>query len=304
MFQDGDVICFLGDSITANGRWEAEVFQTLIKKADVKCYNCGASGSRADIVIDYLHPFCLAKKPTYVSIMFGVNDIDRWACSKAYKATHNDSESVVEKALLNYAEHMEKIVLACQEYGARVILCTPIPYDEYSESAEENLRCDYALEKCAGIVRGLAKKYDCVLVDLRKNLLPLISQTSLICPDRVHPTDEGCHVIAQTYLKELGVVKAPTFSEPFVFESWNKERFEIETKVKMLDFIERVVMWQERKTKGWGVAEMVAEAQRRVAQDPDKTEYMTGCYEIYLENANKREELENELVKRTIEHKD
>ena len=300
MFQFGDVICFLGDSITADGRWEAEVFQTLAKRTNVKCYNCGASGGRADIVIDYLYSFCLSKNPSYVSIMFGVNDIDRWACTKAYKAEHGYSEQVVERAIKNYAEYMEKIVLACQKFGAKVILCTPIPYDEYNDTNEENLCCDYALEKCAEVIRALAEKYGCKLVDMRKNLLPHIPKHYLISPDRVHPSDNGYHAIAQIYLQEIGEITKADFDTPFVFETWNKRRFEIETKVKMLDFIERVVLWQQRKEYGWGVAEMIEEARKRIAQDPEKKEYMTGWYEIYLENANNREFLENELIKRTM----
>lgn len=301
MFQNGDVICFLGDSITANGLWEAEIFQTLLKTVDVKCYNCGASGSRADIVIDYLQDFVFSKNPTHVSIAFGVNDIDRWACSKAYKSNHDDGEQVVEKALVNYATYMEKIVCACKAKGIEVVLCTPIPYDEYSESDEENLRCDYALEQCADIVKTLAKKCDCKVVDFRKYLLPIIPNNGIICPDRVHPTDDGCHAIAQIYLQEIGAIKQADFSTLFVFEVWNKRRYDVETKVKMLDFIEKVVLWQECKLQGWGVAEMIAETKKRISQDPDKKEYMTGCYEIYLDNVYKRADLEKELLKYTIE---
>ena len=31
MFKDGDILCFLGDSITASGLWESEVYQILRK---------------------------------------------------------------------------------------------------------------------------------------------------------------------------------------------------------------------------------------------------------------------------------
>lgn len=44
MFKDKDVICFLGDSITANGLWMAEVYQELRKKYRIKCYNIGVPG--------------------------------------------------------------------------------------------------------------------------------------------------------------------------------------------------------------------------------------------------------------------
>ena len=75
MFLEKDIICFLGDSITANGRWMAEVYQYLRKKYKVKCYNCGFSGGTALNASYYLNSECLIYNPDYVSIMFGINDI-------------------------------------------------------------------------------------------------------------------------------------------------------------------------------------------------------------------------------------
>ena len=57
MFHDNDVICFLGDSITANGLWMSEVYQVLRKKYKVRCYNCGVSGSTARCAKQYLHTY-------------------------------------------------------------------------------------------------------------------------------------------------------------------------------------------------------------------------------------------------------
>ena len=77
MFQDGDVLCFLGDSITANGRWMAEVYQNLREKYGVKCYNCGVSGGMTEFALFYLDSQCLVHSPDYVVMMFGINDIYR-----------------------------------------------------------------------------------------------------------------------------------------------------------------------------------------------------------------------------------
>ena len=47
MFKKNDIVCFLGDSITAKGLWMAEVYQSIRKTCAVKCYNCGVSGITA-----------------------------------------------------------------------------------------------------------------------------------------------------------------------------------------------------------------------------------------------------------------
>ena len=76
MFKNGDVICFLGDSITASGLWESEVYQHIRRHTDIKCYNCGISGGTAALASEYLHSYCLIKNPTHIFIMFGANDIN------------------------------------------------------------------------------------------------------------------------------------------------------------------------------------------------------------------------------------
>ena len=55
MFKDKDVICFLGDSITASGLWEAEIYQFLRKKYKIKCFTCGVSGSTATKALGYMN---------------------------------------------------------------------------------------------------------------------------------------------------------------------------------------------------------------------------------------------------------
>ena len=72
MFKDKDVICFLGDSITANGLWMAEVYQELRKKYKVKCYNIGVSGGRIFMAEKCLYSRCLAFNPDYVTVSFGI----------------------------------------------------------------------------------------------------------------------------------------------------------------------------------------------------------------------------------------
>ena len=75
MFKDGDIICFFGDSITANGLTVAEIYQTVGKKKRIKCFNCGVSGGDARNASEYIYSHCLIRNPTYVVVNFGINDM-------------------------------------------------------------------------------------------------------------------------------------------------------------------------------------------------------------------------------------
>lgn len=302
MFNDRDVICFLGDSLTAGGIAMAEIYQTVRKRANIKCYNCGVSGGTAELASLYLHRFCLAKNPTHVVIMFGANDIHMDYYSEGY--TGSDKQEAIQNALRVYAEKMEYIVKECLDFGSEVILCTPVPYDEYNDGKVENKHCQCGLDACAEAVMALAKKYSLPVVDFRGEFLPLMTPLKPISPDRVHPTPFGYHVMAQIFLKSIGEIGNVDFDTPFVIEKWNQERQTVEKTVKLLDFIEFVVLYRESREKGWTVIDKIEESKRRLAEikvngNGNFSSYFELCYEAYINHAKKYDELIGELTKRT-----
>jgi len=300
MFKNGEVICFLGDSITASGLWEAEVYQHIGKRLDIKCYNCGVSGSTASLARNYFYSQCMLMNPDCVVIMFGVNDINRWALSESYRAEHDDAEEIVRRAIIDYRENIEFITNECQRLGARVILCTPMPYDEYNEWETENLKCDYALQECAVAVRELSEKYGTPLVDFRGRFLPLIKERKPIAYDRVHPTPDGYHMMAQVFLSEIGEIDEPNFDEPFVFEDWNKSRHEAERPLKLLDFIDYVTLYRISKKEGLGIPEKIERCRLALEATENKAGYIPMCQEHYVKNASMRDEYLCKLVSLTV----
>ncbi len=296
-FKNGDVVCCLGDSITAAGFWMAEAYQHISATKDVKFFNCGVSGSRADHATGYLYGYCLAKNPTHTVIMFGVNDIDRWALSSSY--TGDDAGEIVKRAIIGYKKHLELIVKGVLQFGSKVILCTPPPYDEYNDKKDENLRCEFALDECAKIVRELAKKYGTALVDFRAEMLPHISDYNVISEDRVHPTEYGYHMMAQIFLHELGETDASDFKTPFVPEEWNKTRMAAEKIIKDVDFTEYVFLWQIARENGWGVIKKLEEARKRYDAYENKSEYIAQCLFAYINYADRRIEMDEKLISLT-----
>lgn len=297
LFKNGDVVCCLGDSITAAGLWMAEAYQHVSATRDVKFYNCGVSGGRADLACDYMYGHCLAKNPTYTAIMFGVNDIDRWALSSSY--TGGDSKETVERAVANYKVKLELIVKRVLEFGSKVILCTPPPYDEYNDRTEENLGCEFALIECSETVRELSKKYGTALVDFREKLLPHIKDGNVIETDRIHPTPYGYHMMGQIFLAELGEIAAPDFDTPFVPEPWNDARMKAEKIINNMDFAEYVLLWQISKDNDWGVFKKVEEAKKRYDAYERKEDYIAQCLLAYVNYADRRIELDEKLISLT-----
>lgn len=303
MFKNGDVICFLGDSITAAGTAMAEIYQHIRRHTDIKCYNCGVSGASAELASEYLYDYCLYKKPTHVVIMFGANDI-----KKEYYApecTENDKQKIIENALCIYSQKMEFIIQQCLSFGAKVILCTPPPYDEITINQAKNLYCQSGLEKCAKAVKALSRKYELTLIDLQEKMLEMINTKNLISEDRIHPTTLGYHVIAQLFLLGVGETDKLDFDTPYVIEKWNRERQSIEKTLKLIDFIDYVVLYRLSKDKKWTLTDKINEVKKRIsapdlgAPPAELYEYFALCYKTYLTYAQKRDELEAELIRRT-----
>ena len=77
-FVDGDVVCFLGDSITHGGLYHkdiADFYALRFPDRKIKMINCGIGGDTAGGALGRLDWDVLAHQPTVITIMLGMNDI-------------------------------------------------------------------------------------------------------------------------------------------------------------------------------------------------------------------------------------
>jgi len=299
MFNNGDIICFLGDSITANGLWMAEVYQTLRKKYGVKCYNCGVSGGTAKNALLYMHNYCLIHNPDYVVMMFGINDIGR-----AYYAENcfDDKESKIERknALKAHKDAYEKLVQETQKSGAKVILCLAVPYDDVSVRESNSSLCQIGMDESCEFLKGLAQKYDCFTVDFKSVMQPMLGKREIICEDRIHPTPEGYHVMAQIFLKDIGAQEGYDFDTPFTWEQWNRERYDAEQELHLVRFIEYNVLLKERYAENKSYEESKKIAAKRYEGYEDKTNVFARAYAEYIKKIDGYNRYMGEIVKKTI----
>ena len=300
MFNEKDIICFLGDSITANGRWMAEVYQTLRKKHRVKCYNCGVVGGTTKRAEKYLYSNCLIHNPDYVITMFGLNDIARWNYSKFCVHSPERREEIVESEIALHKASYEAIIKKIRASGAEVIMCLPTPYDEISDLPEENLKCQYRLDEVIEFQKQLAEKYEVKLIDFSSVFKSLMGKLDLINTDRVHPTVLGQHVIAQTFLKGVGEIDAVDYDTPFEFEDWNKARFDIEISLEGVNYTQFGTLFDE----GWMLDktydELKSVARERMAEIGNENDYTYKCYKAFIEKVDIRQRILGEIVEHTI----
>ena len=296
--KDGDIICFLGDSITANGLWMAEVYQVLRKEYRIKCYNCGVAGASAYCALEYLQSECLRYNPDYVCVMFGMNDINRLLYADSIEKTieiRQQKQEAIQCCINSY----EQILKEIKNSGAVAIICIPTPYDEVSDSPEINLKCQSGLDELSTLLLELAIKYDSPVVNFQATMQPILGKRLIISPDRVHPTEEGYHVMAQTFLWTIGVSDGLAFDGAFVFEDWNRARYEAEKKLELTNLVEYCIFNSERRQR------LCFEEKKKIAlknleEIDDGNSLMACAYREYLERIDKRAQLIDEVDKLTL----
>lgn len=297
MFKDKDVICFLGDSITANGLWMAEAYQELRKKYKIKCYNIGVPGGRIFMAEKCLYSRCLAFNPDYVTVSFGVNDVEHTYYADKYDGLTEDE--LKEKAFEIYNESYERVIKKIIDFGAQPIICIPSPYDNVNEKTVEKKDTQERIDRCIEFIRSLAEKYNCPVVDFKSVMQPMLKDRDIISGDRVHPTDEGQHIMAQTFLCDMGEQSEPDYDTPFEFEEWNRERYDKEQLLRWFNFVEYCAFidnWADGKS----TEEKKAEVLKSYEGCEDKTTGVAGAFRDYPEMLDKKERIMEDIIRLTI----
>ncbi|MBQ8356788.1 MAG: hypothetical protein IJX39_03160 [Clostridia bacterium] len=289
-------ICFLGDSITRRGYWIAEIFEH-VKKKGIRAYNCGVSGDSASGAIHRLYTDCLSRTPDTVVMMFGMNDVGR----DLYDEGKTDVEEKKALRLERYRNAIRTLTQMIREAGCDLILCTPTPCDDVTPGAEVINHCNDGLSVCAEFIRAFAKEQGLPCIDFFAYLRPIVGTGYLTLPDRVHPTPESHHPMAQFFMKEMGWIEEidPT---PFLpMSEAAQARFDVEQLSREIEFIEWNQMYKDRVSRKMTHADFIALAEERLAAATEAgDERKIKWYSNYLAIVENRTEYEDELVRRTL----
>jgi len=214
LFQDGDVVAFVGDSITHSGRYHRfilDYYLTRFPERKVKFVNCGIAGDSAAGAVARLAWDILPNQPTAASLMLGMNDVGR-----GYYGQENPDAGNLQArqgALDRHRQSMRQLAQTLAEHGVkRFVVCTPSPYDDTAQLPGANLfGVNAALATCGQYGRELAAQYQGLVVDLNGGMTALNREHqktepsfTIIGPDRVHPGDLGHLIMAYLYLQAQG----------------------------------------------------------------------------------------------------
>jgi lysophospholipase L1-like esterase len=134
-----------------------------------------------------------------VVIYVGVNDV--WHKTLLGTGTDPDKFEKFYQAIIN------KLI----EKNIKVVLCTPAVVGEKTDMSNP---LDGDLNRYSNIIRGLAKKNNLALVDLRKKFLDYLKdnnsgneEKNILTYDRVHMNEKGNQFIADQMWKIIRDIK-------------------------------------------------------------------------------------------------
>ncbi|NCX97226.1 MAG: hypothetical protein EBX35_01165 [Planctomycetia bacterium] len=186
-------VAFLGDSITAQGWSNLHGYVRLVVAGcDVNGMKidpipAGIGGHTSDDMLARLKRDVLDKKPDWVTISCGMNDV-----------IHGPKGISLEQ----YETNMKSIVTQCRAAGIQVMLFTTTTAGQWDSPQSRQLG------RYSDVVRHLARQNQCALADLYNVFVENLKAADTLrglTGDGVHMTPEGDLLIASTVLETFGL---------------------------------------------------------------------------------------------------
>lgn len=212
--KSGEKIAFLGDSITQGG-WDSPLGYVRLVMAGLAANGvnaepvpAGIGGHKSNDMLARLERDVLAKKPQWMTLSCGVNDV--WHGKKGVPL--NDAAAAVEGAYDEqvgergtYEKNITQIVERAQAANVKVVMLTATVIQEKLDNAE-----NAKLAPFNEFLRGLAKAKKLPVADLNAMFQERIKvenqpEKKVLTGDGVHMNTEGNKLMATGVLKALGL---------------------------------------------------------------------------------------------------
>ena len=167
-------IVMLGDSNTANARthlWLETILATRYPQKDFEVINAGVAGDTPVSAAERLSWDVISHIPDMVIINFGCNGvIDRIGSFDGVV-----DEKTRDERVKWFLDVTETLIDKLKRVNITVVLATPVAYDEWMDSKEENYKNAYiGFEMMRDGIIELAKKHSIRYVDYYSNLSAII----------------------------------------------------------------------------------------------------------------------------------
>jgi len=216
-FKAGDRVAFMGNSITDGGHYHSYIwlyYMTHYPNMRLTMFNVGIGGDNVKQMSDRFEYEILTKKPTVMTLTWGMNDTGYFEWFKPDAAT-NWAAASVDTAEARYAV-LDAKLKKHPEFKKVFILGSP--YDESTKSNKKNYypgkRAAFA--KLIDFQQATAIKNGWPYVDFNHPMTEINTKWqqkdslfSLTPHDRIHPDYEGHMVMAYLFLKTQGLANKP-----------------------------------------------------------------------------------------------
>ncbi|MBB5394088.1 SGNH/GDSL hydrolase family protein [Mucilaginibacter sp. AK015] len=210
-FKPGDRVVFTGNSITDGGHYHSYIwlyYLTHFPNSRIKIFNAGIGGDIAQQMYERLDTDVFSKKPTVVTLTFGMNDTG-YQRLKAEEADSVYGEKVAAsvKSFKLIAEKLK------QHPGVRMVMIGSSPYDESSKNKFIKLiNKNAAMRQIAAEQQRVAQANGWGYIDFGAPMTAINlreqqrdSVFTLEGSDRIHPTNDAQMIMAWIFLKAQGL---------------------------------------------------------------------------------------------------
>lgn len=210
-FKDGERAVFVGNSITDGGHYHSYIwlyYMTRFPYMDVEVMNAGIGGNTAADIYERLDGDVFNRKPTYLTLTFGMNDTGYFEYNQ--EGADKFGESRYRECKKNF-EKIEKRLLGLE--GVELVMIGGSPYDETAK-IEGNIPFkgkNAVMDRVVEFQKEAADEHGWGFVDYSKPMVEIAlkeqekdSSFTLSMGDRVHPDNDGHMVMAYLFLKAQG----------------------------------------------------------------------------------------------------
>jgi len=211
LLEKGQKLLFIGDSITdcerakpaGEGLFGAlgkgyvalvdAMLQAVYPELGIRVINTGTSGNTVLDLQARWQEDVMDRKPDWLSIMIGTNDVWRQYDTPFIKEWHVYKEQ--------YEATLRQLVNRSKPEVRHLVLMTPF----YLESNEQD-KMRRTMDEYGAIVKKVAEDTGAMFIDTQAAFNEVLKElyAATLAWDRVHPTQTGHVVLARAFLKRIG----------------------------------------------------------------------------------------------------
>lgn len=210
-FRAGDRVAFVGNSITDGGHYHSYIwlyYMTRFPMERMLMFNCGIGGDTSLEILRRLDGDVLAKRPTVLTLTFGMNDSGYFEYNGDNPQAFADKK--VEESRRSFLE-IEKRLKGVE--GTRMVMVGTSPYDQTSRFNNDVFRRkNDAMRRIVAFQDSAARASGWEFVDFNAPMCAINAErqkadsTFTLCGnDRIHPDNDGHMVMAYLFLKAQGM---------------------------------------------------------------------------------------------------